>query len=103
MTIGEMKSHIEMNLMRLSGGGNKGTNGIQHFMGGEVYKYINEAYRMFLDRTNILQARGSVTITSGYGTLPSDCIKVLRVEDSDGKPVTGRIQKRFTETEDLPK
>lgn len=103
MTVGQIKSHIEMHLMRSLGKDNKSATGIQQFMGGELYKYINEAYRIFLDRTNMLQAKDDVTITSGYGTLPSDCLSILRVEDADGKPVTGRMQKRFTDTESLPK
>lgn len=102
MTFGEIRSHIELTLQRLAGGSNKGVNGIQQFMGGEVGKYINEAYRMFLDRTQMFETSASVTITSGYGTLPSDCLHVIRVEDSAGKPITGRVQRRFFD-KDLPK
>ena len=103
MTVGDIKSHIEMHLMRLLGGkDNKSVAGIQQFMGGEIYKSINEAYRVFLDRTRLLESSASVTITSGYGTLPADCYHVLRVEDSAGEQITGRVQRRFNDT-DLPK
>lgn len=84
MDLREIRSIVRSNIVRLMN--NKDQFGqASHWTDTELNAYINQASKLFLEQTDILQDSDTVTVTNGVGTLPANIIKVHRVE-IDNKP-----------------
>jgi hypothetical protein len=87
MTLKQIRSHIRSHLVRMMQ--DKEFLQEHQWTDREINAMINEAYRMFLQDTEILHGSSTVTLTSGVGTLPDDVISIRRVE-VNGEPI-GRL------------
>lgn len=87
MTLKQIRSHVRSQLVRLAQ--DKSMLQEHQWTDRELNAMINEAYRMFLQETEILHGSSTVTLTSGIGTLPDDVITIRRVE-VDSEPI-GRL------------
>jgi hypothetical protein len=87
MTLKQIRSHIRSHLVRMMQ--DKEFLQEHQWTDREINAMINEAYRMFLQDTEILHGSSIVTLTSGVGTLPDDVISIRRIEIDD-EPI-GRL------------
>ncbi len=87
MNLKQIRSHIRSHLVRMMQ--DKELMQEHQWTEREINALINEAYRMFLQDTEILHGSSTVTLTNGVGTLPDDVISIRRVE-VDSEPI-GRI------------
>ncbi len=87
MTLKQIRSHIRSHLVRMMQ--DKEFLQEHQWTDREINAMINEAYRMFLQDTEILHGSSTVTLTSGVGTLPDDVISIRRIEIDD-EPI-GRL------------
>jgi len=98
MNLKQMRSHLHSYLVRAK-------QDVSHLGPGkdwtdeELNAKLNEAYRMFLNATEMLRETANVTVTDGVGDAPTGLISIKRVE-IDSRPAETLAPNTFPE--DLP-